>query len=90
MKAKSIAYQNSELAPQSNELIFPKTGLWNWMERVGKSLIQALEQRDELKIRQVIDRHGDTYWEVRDPIRKHTLWFYSEAEVRAWLDRRFG
>lgn len=89
MRAKSIAYQNSDLPTQPSELLLPKPRLWNWVRQIGISLVHALEQRDELKITQATNRHGDSYWEVYDPIRQHTLWFYSESEVRAWLDRRF-
>jgi hypothetical protein len=47
-------------------------------------------QNHELEVRQRVDRNGDPIWEVRDTVRQKTLSFYSEADVRTWLDRRFN
>lgn len=90
MKAKSIAYQNSELMPQSSPTVLHQPDLRNWLKQIGKFLVEAFTQTHEVKIRQIIDRKGNVFWEVRDPLKQETLWFNSESEVRAWLDRQFG
>lgn len=90
MDTKSIAYQNSELISQSNSPVLPKPGSQNWLKRIGKFLVEAFTQIHEVKIRQIIDRNGNVSWEVSDPRTQETLWFYSEAEVRVWLDQRLG
>lgn len=35
------------------------------------------------------DRFGQMYWQVYDPIRDRSITFYSEQEVRQWLEREF-
>lgn len=84
------AYQSSDLISHSNTLTFDKQNSRNWFRRVSEFLVKAFNQRYEPKIEQIIDRKGNISWEVYDPNSQRTLWFYSEAEVRSWLDRRFS
>lgn len=44
---------------------------------------------DEPRIWQGLDRRGEIYWRVYDSISDRSIVFYSEQEVRKWLDQRF-
>lgn len=84
------AYQSSKLISKSNTLTLNKQNSRNWFKQFCEFLVKVLAQPYELKIEQIIDRKGNISWEVYDPTSQRTLWFYSEAEVRSWLDRRFS
>lgn len=90
MDTKSIDYQDSELISQSDYLTFPELNTGNWLRQMGKFLVDAFSKSYEPKVEQTIDRDGNVSWRVHDPLERQTLWFHSEAEVRIWLDRRFG
>ena len=84
------AYQNSKLISQSNTPTFDKQNSRNWLERFSELLVKFFDRYYEPKIEQIIDRKGNISWEVYDPNSQRTLWFYSEIEVRSWLDRQFS
>lgn len=89
MRAKPIAYQNSNLMSQSNLLLFRESQSLNWLKKIGEFLVKAFDQSYELKIEQKVDRQGNVCWEIYDPTHRQSYWFYSESDVRTWIDRRF-
>lgn len=84
------AYPNSAPTSPSNLVTFNRTLSWNWLRRIGEFLVQQLSQQHELRIEQIVDRKGNVFWEIYDPTSQQTRQFYSETEVRRWLDQRFG
>lgn len=48
-----------------------------------------LRDPNEPHIREIVDRTGDTHWNVYDPQGQRSLTFDSELEVRQWLDQRY-
>lgn len=84
------AYPNSAPTSPSNLVTFNRALSWNWLRRIGEFLVQQLSQQHELRIEQIIDRKGNVFWEIYDPTSQQTRQFYSETEVRRWLDQRFG
>ena len=55
-------------------------------ERVSRYLTKS---RTEPQIVQKSDRHGNSYWQVYDPVSASRCSFGSEQEVKAWLDHRY-
>jgi len=91
METNSLTCQELEFAShtaaKSNSV--RKTFL-HWLTRVGKFLDQTLFRQDyEPKVWERLDRHGNHYWEVYDPITNQQTFFASDLEVRTWLDNRF-
>lgn len=82
------ADQNPALTAQSHSVTSNRQVFWNWLQQIGESIVQSFYQQHELRIEQLIDRKGNTFWEVYDPSCQRTRQFYSETEVRRWLDRR--
>jgi hypothetical protein len=58
-------------------------------QKVGDYLLDLLVQTNDPKIRLKRDRDGIPYWDVCDPVNQTRAQFYSEAEVRAWLEQRY-
>lgn len=48
----------------------------------------SVSTRAEPEIRQTLDRTGQTWWKVYDPLTGHTAYLESEAEVQIWLEER--
>ena len=47
------------------------------------------DSKTEPQIVKKCDRHGNSYWQVYDPVSASRCSFGSEQEVKAWLDRRY-
>jgi hypothetical protein len=69
--------------------------IWNWLDaaenlvgKVGSGVLAFLLDNSEIKIVEKTDKNGNAIWEVDDRGKGRSL-FYSEEEVRAWLDRRY-
>lgn len=52
----------------------------------GKTISDAIANRQEVKVWQKQDRHGNSYWQVYDPITGQSGSFGSEQEVMAWIE----
>ena len=57
-----------------------------WMADAGP----PVDNQDELKISQRIDRHGQPRWYIYNPSTQKTHCFDSEAEVRVWIEQRYS
>ncbi|MBD3886798.1 hypothetical protein IFO70_34740 [Phormidium tenue FACHB-886] len=44
---------------------------------------------NEITIDSLKDKSDNTYWAIHDPILGRRVFFDSETEARAWLDRRY-
>ncbi|MBW4691459.1 MAG: hypothetical protein KME27_06785 [Lyngbya sp. HA4199-MV5] len=44
--------------------------------------------QSEPEIRQTLDREGQTWWQVYDPLTGQTAYLESEADVHIWLEER--
>ncbi|NJL44744.1 MAG: hypothetical protein HC922_01350 [Leptolyngbyaceae cyanobacterium SM2_3_12] len=56
---------------------------------LGGGLVRFLTAQNELRIWQRT-RHGRQTWFAYDPMTNKTRQFYSEHEVRLWLDTRYN
>ncbi|MEM9118395.1 MAG: hypothetical protein AAGD09_11000 [Cyanobacteria bacterium P01_F01_bin.56] len=56
---------------------WPESAACNWWERIGD---------DEINISQVMDCHGQNWWQVYNPQTHELKWMVSEEEVLLWLD----
>jgi hypothetical protein len=86
----------NSISPAAGFLTNPKLAfIWNWLDaaehfaaKVGKGVLAFLLDNSEIKIIEKTDKNGNAIWEVDDRGKGRSL-FYSEEEVRAWLDRRY-
>jgi len=81
------ACQSPVLTSQSNSATSDRLRFWNFLQQIGEFIVQKIFQQYELQIEQITDRKGNTCWEVHDPDGQQILRFYSESELRSWLDR---
>jgi hypothetical protein len=63
-------------------IIFP---LRNALQRIIESLITS----NELQIWQTYDRFGKNWWHAYDPVTGQHTSVDSEAELRAWIEKRY-
>ncbi len=54
----------------------------------GASLVHYLTRPNEIRIWQVSDRQGETYWKAYDPYTNTTNYLNSENDLRVWLEQR--
>lgn len=54
-----------------------------------KLLFELMLKVDEPRIIRSRDKFGSPFWTIYDPITRRRIYFSSELEVRAWLDRRY-
>jgi len=54
-----------------------------------EQLFQALMTSDELQIREVYKKEGNTYFSAYDPITGQSIQNASEDELRSWIEQRF-
>ena len=57
--------------------------------QLWKKFVDALIERNEIKIEVLEHKFGNTYWVAHDPLTGRRLYFHSEAELRTWCDRRY-
>ena len=56
----------------------------------GAGLIHYLTRPNEVRIWQVSDRQGITYWKAYDPYTNTTAYLNSENDLRVWLEQRYS
>lgn len=56
----------------------------------GVSLVQYLTRPNEVRIWQVSDRQGESYWKAYDPYTNTTNYLNSENDLRVWLEQRYS
>lgn len=89
-KAKWILYKELELIPESyEEPRFKRINVWSWVKKAWTAIANAAIGNEDLRIWSVCDRTGTIVWYVHDPVTKHVSAFSSEAEVMAWIERRY-
>lgn len=54
----------------------------------GASLVRYLTRPNEIRIWQVSDRQGETYWKAYDPYTNTSNYLSSENDLRVWLEQR--
>ena len=59
------------------------------LSALGRSLQNLFLSGHEPVIEEKRDRAGTLYWRVYDPITQNRRFFYSEDEIRVWLDQRY-
>lgn len=65
------------------------TAVKAWFGGLSANLIDALCGSQEPRIRQKIDRLGNRYYRVYDPVANAHYLFTSEEAVRVWLEQRY-
>lgn len=62
----------------------------SFLNRIGQQLLAILTRdMNELQIWQSSDDSGNTWWNAYDPVTDHRTSVDSEAEMRAWIERRY-
>ena len=56
---------------------------------LAQRLIHWLVTKPELTVKQKVDRSGNVFWYVYDPMTERTAYLTSEEEVRIWIEERF-
>ncbi|NJL90365.1 MAG: hypothetical protein HC916_11675 [Coleofasciculaceae cyanobacterium SM2_1_6] len=56
----------------------------------GASLIHFMTRPNEIRVWQVVDRHGETCWKAYDPYTNTTSYLGSENDLRVWLEQRYS
>lgn len=85
---------NSELNRQRQRLetlvqpVQRPSGLGRALSNVGDRLLNFFTGTEELRIWQST-RNGHQVWFAHDPVTNRTRSFYSEQDVRHWLDNRY-
>ncbi|MBE9180615.1 hypothetical protein IQ268_18800 [Oculatella sp. LEGE 06141] len=59
------------------------------LDRIVRDLIESIISVNELKIYSFRNKSGSAYWAIQDSIAGQKVFFESEQDVRAWLDRRY-
>ena len=77
----------SKLTPTS-PISVAKT-LGQGLAALGRRMQKKLVGSHEPVIEERRDRTGALYWRVYDPITQDRKFFYSEDDVRVWLDQRY-
>jgi hypothetical protein len=72
-----------QLSPQIQELV--RLGVW-WLWQTVIDFLHTPSGEPEVK--QKIDRVGNIYWRVYDPVSDRTVRFNDKQEVMIWLDER--
>lgn len=86
---------NSDLSRQRQRLealVQPTqspSGLGRVLNTLGDRLLNFFTGTEELRIWQST-RNGHQVWFAHDPITNRTRSFYSEQDVRHWLDNRYA
>ena len=80
-KLERLFHKTEQSPIKSCKLLLVFTRLW-------QSLSKVFKVNDEPYIRLVANR-GQTWWLVDDSLNNQFLRFYSEQEVRIWLEERY-
>ncbi|MBD1908217.1 hypothetical protein NDI37_11775 [Funiculus sociatus GB2-A5] len=59
------------------------------LNRIWQGFLRFLVNASELRVWQVSDGHGHTYWRAYDPVSGRSSYLGSEAEVRSWIEQRY-
>lgn len=74
--------------PKSTKTFFQKVRAI--AHRSGSLLVAYLSGNSDPRISQTIDRAGNAYFQVHDPVSGQQHCFDSEQELRVWLDQRYS
>lgn len=66
----------------------PIHGLGQALKQLGDRTMRFFTGQNELRIWQRT-RNGQPLWFAHDPVTNRTRSFYSEQDVRTWLDQRY-
>ncbi|MBD2463249.1 hypothetical protein H6G89_19630 [Oscillatoria sp. FACHB-1407] len=84
---KERAEINSNVSVQKP---FVKSGLTASLSRALGNMVARMAGNSEPQIWQTQGSAGEMLWNVYDPTTDQTSVFYSELEVRTWLDERYN
>ena len=56
------------------------------IKNVAKKLFNFINSTGEIKVTKKCDRQGNNYWLVFNPITRSYSYFYSEIEVKMWIE----
>lgn len=59
------------------------------LRTISRALIRWLTTQPELSVRQKVDRFGNSYWCVYDPVTQRRACLPSEEAVRIWIEEGF-
>lgn len=85
---------SSQLEPQASNLnaetsVKQPYNLMESIKKLGQRIAEYFTSQSEIKVWQLQDRSGNTYWRVYDPNTNRSATFGSEEEVRIWIEELF-
>jgi hypothetical protein len=89
MKGKYADYHELEFAVHSEPNEQKPSTLASKIGRILHRLVESIIAVNEFKIYSLKNKSGRAYWTIQDPIAGRKVFFDSEQEVRAWLDKRY-
>ncbi|EKD10027.1 hypothetical protein HFV01_25050 [Limnospira fusiformis SAG 85.79] len=70
--------------------IYPTKGIVNWWQKIPSLLYNFLLGGGDIRISESYDQDGDLVWDVYDPFTRRNQRFYTEQDVRIWLESRYS
>ena len=89
MKEQLINYHELELMIHKKSDKQTESRFASILNRIWNGIVRSIATPNEPIIHSRKDKSGNSYWAVHDPLLGHRVFFNSETEVRAWLDRRY-
>jgi len=68
---------------------FVKSSVQAALSMLAQTMVAALAKNSEPRIWQSRDRNGSVAWHLYDPLTNQHARFYSEQEIRIWLEQRY-
>ncbi|MBD0306716.1 MAG: hypothetical protein ICV80_00790 [Microcoleus sp. T1-bin1] len=91
MKVVSIADRakpSEKQKARSRQALAPAAVFWA-INHIGQFFLSVVAGDDSLRIWQICDRDGNTWWHGCDRATGRSTCVETEDEMRAWLDRRY-
>ncbi len=60
-----------------------------WLNQIAKAIAHTLIRSSDPFIGQTIDRNGNTWWIIDDPLTGTRFYALSEEEVRIWIEQHY-
>jgi GTP-binding protein EngB required for normal cell division len=89
MKDQSASYQEFEFIIYKKSDKLAKSGFASKLNQIWNEIVKLMSTRNEITIDSLKDKSGNMYWRIQDSISGRRVFFGTEQEVRAWLDRRY-
>ncbi|QLE55542.1 hypothetical protein [Nostoc sp. TCL26-01] len=71
-------------------ILFRQNFSWGFLQNIWQKFVKIiLVDTQEIQVRQKVDRHGNQYWFVYDPVTGRSFASGSEADVSMWIEQTY-